>query len=75
MGEIILKFDSIEEADDARAAIDGYKWKLTVWDLDQELRNSLKYDENLPENVAKAYESLRDKIREILGGYNLNLES
>jgi hypothetical protein len=74
MAEIILKFDSVEEADDARTALDGHKWKMAMWDLDQELRNKLKYDENLPAEVDKAYESLRDKIREILNDYNLNME-
>lgn len=74
MGEIILKFDSIEEADDARDALDGYKWKLAMWDLDQELRNKVKYDENLPANVAEAFELLRDKIRDILNDYNLKME-
>lgn len=74
MGEIILKFDSIEEADDARDALDGYKWKLAMWDLDQELRNKVKYDEALPANVAEAFEELRDKIRDILNDYNLKIE-
>jgi hypothetical protein len=74
MGEIILKFDSIEEADDARDALDGYKWKLAMWDLDQELRNKVKYDEALPADVAEAFELLRDKIRLILNDYNLKME-
>ena len=74
MGEIILKFDSIEEAEDARDALDGYKWKLAMWDLDQELRNKVKYDETLPANVAEAFELLRDKIRDILNDYNLKME-
>jgi hypothetical protein len=33
--KITLEFDSIEEQDDARVALDGYKWKLAMWDLDQ----------------------------------------
>jgi hypothetical protein len=74
MGEIILKFDSIEEADDARDALDGYKWKLAMWDLDQELRNKVKYDEALPADVAEAFELLRDEIRDILNDYNLKME-
>ena len=75
MGEIILKFDSIEEAEDARTALDGYKWKLAMWDLDQHLRSELKYNEKLSEETDAAYEAVRDKIREILNDYNLNLES
>ena len=74
MAKIILEFDSVEEKDDARDALDGYKWKLSMWDLDQELRNKVKYDETLPANVAEAFELLRDKIRDILNDYNLKME-
>ena len=38
MGKIILEFDSIEEKDDARMALDGVKWKVAMWELDQLLR-------------------------------------
>ena len=74
MGEIILKFDSIEEAEDARTALDGYKWKLAMWDLDQHLRSEVKYNENISGETDDAYEAVREKIREILGSYNINLE-
>lgn len=74
MGEIILKFDSIEEADDARTALDGYKWKLAMWDLDQYLRSELKYNEKISGETDAAYEAIREKIREVLESYNLNLE-
>lgn len=75
MAEIILKFDSVEESEDARTALDGYKWKLAMWDLDQYLRGELKYNEKLLAHEDKVYEHLRDKIREILNDYNLNIES
>jgi hypothetical protein len=75
MGEIILKFDSIEEADDARTALDGYKWKGAMWDLDQWLRGEIKYNDKLSEERYDAYEAVRDKIREILNDDNLNIES
>lgn len=75
MGEIILKFDSIEEADDARTALDGYKWKGAMWDLDQWLRGEIKYNDKLSEERYDAYQAVRDKIREILHDSNLNIES
>lgn len=74
MSKIILEFNGDEEAEDARTALDGYKWKLAMWDLDQHLRAEVKYNEKLPEDVADAYDSVREKIREILESYNLNLE-
>jgi hypothetical protein len=74
MGKIILKFDSNEEADDARDALDGYKWKLVVWDIDQQLRASIKYDEKINPEVREAFENLRDDIRSILSGYKIQME-
>jgi hypothetical protein len=74
MGKIIIKFDSVEEAQDARDALDGYKWKIAVQDIDQMLRNRIKYDDQLPEDVSRAFETLRDNIREILSGYHLVME-
>lgn len=78
MGKIILEFDSNEERDDARAALDAYQWKGAVWDLDQELRKIVKYGqfdgkEATIEEV-EAADKLRKKLREILEEYNLNLE-
>jgi len=78
MGKIILEFDSFEEQDDARMALDGYKWKVAMWDLDQELRSVTKYGtfdgrEATGEEQNMA-ESLRDSIREVLNKSNLNLE-
>ena len=78
MGKIILEFDSIEEQYDARVALDGYKWKLAMWDLDQKLRSATKYGvidnrEATPEEQDMA-DKVRDFIRDILNDYNLNLE-
>ena len=43
MSKITIEFDGEEEAVDARLALDGYKWKGAMWDLDQELRAVTKY--------------------------------
>ena len=74
MAKVTIEFDPIEEAEQMQSALDGWKWKNCVWQIDQELRNTLKYDENLPTNVAKAYKSLRDKIQDILSDDNLKME-
>lgn len=81
MGEIILKFDSIEEANDARTALDGHKWKHVMWDLDQRLRSVVKYGAGLLNSEKEATneeinvaDKLREVIREILQDNNLSLE-
>ena len=78
MGKIILEFDSIEEQYDARVALDGSKWKLAMWDLDQKLRSATKYAvidnrEATPEEQDMA-DKVRDFIRDILNDYHLNLD-
>ena len=78
MGKIILEFDSVEEQDDARVALDGYKWKIAMWDLDQKLRGVEKYGaidnrEATPEERDMA-DKVREFIRDILNDYNLNLD-
>jgi hypothetical protein len=78
MGKIILEFDSIEEKDDARMALDGVKWKVAMWELDQLLRSVTKYGsfENREATGAEQdmAEALRESIRDILQESNLNLE-
>ncbi len=73
MAEIILKFRE-DELEDARTALDGWKWKSSMWELDQWLRGEIKYNEKLSEATDVAYQAVRDKIREILNDDNLNIE-
>jgi hypothetical protein len=78
MGKIILEFDSEEERDDARTALDGYKWKGAVWDLDQKLREITKYGyvdkKEATDQERDLADRLRKELRGILEDYNLNLE-
>lgn len=81
MAKITLEFDGLEESDDARTALDGYKWKLAVWDIDQKLRettkhgmSALKRNEAASEIEYEVAEKYREIIREILDDYNLNMD-
>ena len=76
--KITLEFDSIEEQDDARVALDGYKWKNAMWELDQLLRSVAKHGsferrEATSEEQDMA-DKIRDAIRDILNEHNLNLD-
>jgi len=79
MGKVILEFDSIEEQDDARTALDGYKCKNAMWELDQLLRSTTKYAVFEKREATEAERDMADKIREsireILNEHNLNLEN
>ena len=79
--KITIEFDGVEEQDDARTALDGWKWKTAMWDLDQLLRSTTKYDVSLLKDNEQASEAeyevaekLREEIRGILESYNLNLD-
>jgi hypothetical protein len=72
--KITIEFSDEDAAEDAKTAIDGWKWKHSMWELDQEIRNTLKYEDNMTDDLYKALESLRDKIREILSDNNLTME-
>jgi hypothetical protein len=74
MGKIILEFDSFEEQEEARMAIDGGKYKLVIWELDQHLRSELKYNDNLDEKVYDEFEQLRNKLRQLLGDQGLTMD-
>ena len=78
MSKITIEFDGEEEAIDARTALDGYKWKGAMWDLDQLLRGVTKYGafEGREATAAESdmADTLRDFIREILNEWKLNLE-
>ena len=77
MGKIILEFDSVEDAEEARTALDGSNWKGVVWDLDQELRNTVKHgyigNREATSEEIDAADKLRTKLRELIEDYNLNL--
>ena len=82
MAKVILEFDAVEEALEARTALDGSKWKALVWDLDQKLRNTTKYESSVIEVKDKPAteveiliaEQYREIIQELINDYGLNLD-
>ncbi len=39
----ILEFNLPDDQDDFQDAVNGQKWKLMVWEFDQDLRSKIKY--------------------------------
>jgi len=72
--KVIIEFSDEDAAEDAKTALDGWKYRAVIWEIDQHLRNEIKYNEQLPSEVAEAYEKVRDKIREFLSDSNLTME-
>jgi hypothetical protein len=80
MAKVILEFDSFEEAQDIQNALNGWKYKHFIWELDQRLRGVHKYGGAL-QGVGEATETerevcsqLRTIIREMLQEDNLTIE-
>lgn len=73
-----LTFDFDADNDDRihfESAINGHKWKSSMWELDQWLRSKIKYaPDQMSDEELNAYESTRSKLHEILGEETLNLE-
>jgi hypothetical protein len=81
MGKIILEFNSEEEGNEARVALDGWKWKNAMWELDQKLRSTTKYAQSVINSKLEAdefeqdvAEKYRDILREILSSNGLQLD-
>jgi hypothetical protein len=67
-----LEFNLPEDELDLSNAINGNKFKLILWDMDQHLRSIAKYSEN--EEEVRVAEELRDKLQEYFSQYNISIE-
>ena len=72
MAKVTLEFDSIEDSDDVKYALYGWKYALVIDELDQYYRGIYKYSE-IGSEIENA-EQVRDKIREIMHENGLTME-
>ena len=80
MSKVTIEFDRVEEADELRCALDGWKYRLFLWELDQKLRSVHKYGAAI-EGGGEATEAemdvcyrLREYIRTELQESNLTID-
>jgi hypothetical protein len=78
---IVIEFGD-DETKDAETALNGWKWKLAMWDLDQLLRSTVKHGVSILNKNQEATseemnvaDKIREQIREILEEYSLNLDN
>jgi len=71
MTSATLTFD---DENDLLVAINGYKFKLALWQLDQFLRSEMKYNDKLTEEQYDYAETVRNKLHEFINDFNLTLE-
>ena len=71
----ILEFDLRDDQKEFETAINADKYKSVIWELDQYLRQQIKYNaNNLSNDTIIAFELIRDKIREELNDYSISIE-
>lgn len=71
--EGILKFNLPEENHDFKLAVNASSWYAVLWDIDQSLRNKIKYG-NLGEDVENALQEVRDDIHSRMNDSNITFE-
>lgn len=69
-----LIFNLPEERIEFETATKAHDWKYAMWDLDQWLRNEIKYNDNLEDVEYLNMQHLRDKLWELLQDRNLNFD-
>ena len=72
--EAILKFNLPEEQTEFDNAVNGGKWSIVAWELDQHLRSQLKHNDKLTEKQYDTLQEVRDKLWEIVNEYSLNFD-
>ena len=74
MPKALLEFNLPEEEPEHRDALDGTNWKLVAWDIDQLLRNAIKYGcDQCEDNKYSAFEYIRKELHASIESYKLNL--
>lgn len=68
----MLRFTLPEESEEHQTALDGWRWRAVVEELDNHLRNKLKY-EDLTEEDDELYQSVRDELHSIMDSNNVAL--
>jgi hypothetical protein len=75
MPKAILEFNLPEEEQEHRDALEGTAWKVAMWDLDQFLRNAIKYGcDQCEDNKYSAFEHIRKELYDILEINNLKID-
>ena len=69
--KVTIEFNLPEEEEQFNAANKGMDWALLAWDVDQLLRNKLKYGKLFP-NTRETLEEIRNTLNEMLANRGLN---
>jgi hypothetical protein len=72
-----LKFtydtENIDEVREIETMKNGHLYKMILWDVDQKLREQLKYNNSLHDEAYKALEEVRSFLYSCLNDNNINI--
>jgi len=75
MPKAILEFNLPEEQDEFETATNAGKYYSILWNLDQYLRNSIKYaSDEMPQADIDTFQLVRDELWQLIDEQNLNLD-
>jgi len=73
MAKMTIEFDTVEDKDEMEMCLNGSKWYLVAWELDQYFRGRMKY-ETLSNDGYNAVEAAREKLRELISENGLTFD-
>ena len=69
-----LEFNLPEEAQEFRTAINGWKFKSVLNEINEDLRSKIKWQDDMSDEVRQALQAVRDDMYQRLSEHNINLE-
>ena len=76
MAKAILEFD-LNEPDDVQAhkrAVKALDMAMALWDMDEYLRQQLKYNDKITGEVYDALDKAREQLRDFMNNHNVDLD-
>jgi hypothetical protein len=71
----ILEFNLPEDREEFETASNAEKWWSVAWEMNQWLRGQIKYPpDEMSDDKLEAFEECREKLRELIDEYNLDLD-
>jgi hypothetical protein len=76
MAKAILEFDlnEVEDVTAHKRAVKAIDMAIVLWDMDQYLRNQLKYNDKITGEVYDALDKAREQLREFMNEHNISLD-
>ena len=69
-----LEFNLPEESQEFRTAINGWKFKSVLNEINEDLRSKIKWQDDMPDEVRFALQAVRDDMHQRLSDHNINIE-